>query len=93
MAASGVSATTARYLWAELKHFYHLPLTPQPDDRLESLILVDRPEIEGLVTRFWQAMRGSDARPAGTMLGSDPSVAELGRHCDLLVGWSVRGSA
>ena len=54
--------------------------------------MVDRPEIEGLVTRFWIAMRGGDARPSGTLLGPDPSVAEVGRHCDLLAGWT-RGSA
>lgn len=93
MAAGGVSGTTARFLWTELRAFYFAPLTPMPSDRPESLIFVDRTEIEGLVTRFWMAMRGGDARPAGTPLGADPSIAEIGRHCDLLAGWSVRGSA
>ena len=93
MAFKGVSATTARYLWKELGAFYHPPLRPLPDDRLESVIAIDRPEIEGLVIRFWSAMRGQDARPETSPLTSDPSVAELGRHCDLLTGWSVRGSA
>ena len=92
MAAAGVSATTARFLWKEAGSFYHYPLTPLPGDRLESLILIDRSEIEGLVTRFWMAMRGGDSRPAGTLLGPDPSIAEIGRHCDLLAGWT-RGSA
>ena len=93
MAAAGVSATTSRYLWKELRAFYYHPLVPMPDDRLESVIAVDRPEIEGLVSRFWMAMRGTDLRPGGSLLGPDPSVAELGRHCDLLAGWSVQGSA
>ena len=92
MARAGVTSTTARYLWKELGHFYHHPLTPMPDDRLESLIMVDRPEIEGLVTRFWQAMRGGDTRPTST-LQHDPSVAELGRHSALIAGWHVRGTA
>ncbi len=92
IAFKGVSGTTARFLWQELGQFYHAPLRPLPDDRLESLIAVDRPEIEGIVGRFWNAMRGQDARPTTSPLADDPTVAELGRHCDLLAGWSVRGS-
>ena len=93
MLAAGVTRTTSRFLWRELQPLYHQPLAPTPEDRLESLVWIDRPEIDGLVTRFWQAMRGQDLRPAVTPLGPDPSVAELGRHCDLMAGWSIRGSA
>jgi len=93
MAFAGVSGTTARFLWKELGLFYHAPLKPLPGDRLESLIAIDRPEIEGIVVRFWSSMRGQDVRPATSPLADDPTVAELGRHCDLLAGWSVRGSA
>ena len=93
MAFAGVSGTTARWLWKELGAFYHAPLRPLPTDRLESAIAVDRPEIEGIVVRFWSAMRGQDVRPRTSPLPPDPTVAELGRHCDLLAGWSVRGSA
>ncbi len=93
MAFAGVSGTTARFLWKELAHFYHAPLKPLPTDRLESVIAVDRPEIEGILGRFWSSMRGEDVRPATSPLAPDPTVAELGRHCDLLAGWSVRGSA
>ncbi len=93
MAFKGVSGTTARFLWRQLGHVYHAPLRPLPDDRLESLIAVDRPEIEGIVVRFWEAMRGQDACPSGSLLGNDPTVADLGRYCDLLAGWSVRGHA
>ena len=93
MAFAGVSGTTARFLWKELGLFYHAPLKPLPTDRLESVIAVDRPELEGIVMRFWASMRGQDARPATSPLAPDPTVAELGRHCDLLTGWSVRGNA
>jgi hypothetical protein len=93
MAFAGISGTTSRFLWKELALFYHAPLKPLPTDRLESLIAVDRPEIEGIVGRFWSSMRGQDTRPATSPLAPDPTVAELGRHCDLLAGWSVRGSA
>ncbi len=93
MAFKGVSNTTARFLWSQLATFYHAPLKPLPDDRLESVIIIDRPEIEGIVVRFWSSMRGGDSRPRTSPLGDDPTVAELGRHCDLLAGWSVRGSA
>ena len=93
MAFAGVSATTARFLWEELGHFYHAPLKPLPTDRLESVIVIDRPEIEGIIGRFWSSMRGQDVRPVTSPLAPDPTVAELGRHCDLLAGWSVRGSA
>ena len=93
MAFAGVSGTTARFLWKDLAAFYHAPLRPLPADRLESVILIDRPEVEGIVLRFWIAMRGGDSRPSGSPLGPDPTVAELGRHCDLLAGWSVRGTA
>ena len=93
MAAAGVTPTTSRFLWRELKPLYHPPLAPMPDDRLESLIWVDRPEIDGLVGRFWEAMRGQDARPPLAPLGPDPTVAQLGRHCDLMAGWTIRGSA
>jgi hypothetical protein len=93
MLASGVTPTTSRFLWRELQSFYHRPLAPTPDDRLESLVWIDRPEIDGMVTRFWQAMRGQDVRPAVAPLGPDPSVAEVGRYCDLMAGWSIRGSA
>ena len=93
MAFAGVSGTTARFLWKELGAFYHAPLKPLPADKLETLIAVDRPEIEGIVGRFWGSMRGQDARPFTTPIGPDPTVAELGRHCDLLAGWSVRGTA
>ncbi len=93
MAFEGVSGTTARFLWQELSNFYHSPLRPFPDDKLETLIAIDRPEIEGIVGRFWSAMRGQDARPATSPLADDPTVVELGRHCDLLAGWSVRGTA
>ena len=93
MAFKGVSGTTARFVWKELKSFYHAPLKPLPDDKLESLIAVDRPEIEGIVVRFWSSMRGDDGRPRTSPLAPDPTVAELGRHCDLLAGWSVRGNA
>lgn len=93
MAFSGVSGTTARFLWKELALFYHAPLKPLPTDKLESLIAVDRPEIEGIVARFWVSMRGEDSRPRTSPMAPDPTVAELGRHCDLLTGWSVRGTA
>ena len=93
MAFAGVSGTTARFLWKELGLFYHAPLRPLPTDKLESVIAIDRPELEGIVVRFWSAMRGQDVRPATSPLAEDPSVAELGRHCDLLAGWSVRGNA
>jgi len=93
MAFAGVSGTTAKFLWKELKAFYHAPLKPLPHDRLESLIVIDRPEIEGIVVRFWSSMRGDDARPSTAPIGPDPTVAELGRHCDLLAGWSIRGTA
>ncbi len=93
MAFEGVSGTTARFLWAELGNFYHAPLKPFPDDKLETLIAIDRPEIEGIVVRFWSSMRGNDARPATSPMAPDPPVVELGRHCDLLAGWSMRGSA
>ena len=93
MAFKGVSGTSARFLWAELGAFYHAPLKPLPDDRLESLIAVDRPEIEGIVGRFWSSMRGQDMRPATSLLAPDPTVADLGLYCDLIAGWSVRGSA
>lgn len=93
MAAVGVTATTSRFLWQDLKAFYHAPLRPMPDDRLESQIWIDRPEVEAIVLRFWSAMRGLDLRPVSVPLGPDPTVAELGRHCDLMAGWSLRGTA
>jgi len=93
MAFAGVSGTTARFLWKELGALYFAPLKPLPTDKLETLIAIDRPEIEGIVVRFWSSMRGQDVRPATSPLAPDPSVAELGRHCDLLAGWSVRGNA
>ncbi len=93
MAFEGVSGTTARFLWTELGNFYHRPLRPHPDDKLETLIAIDRPEIEGIVVRFWFSMRGHDMRPTTTPIAPDPTVVELGRHCDLLAGWSVRGRA
>jgi len=93
MLAAGVTPTTARFLWKELRPLYHAPLVPAPADRLESLVWIDRPEIDGLVTRFWQAMRGHDPLPLRVALGPDPTVAELGQHCDLMAGWSIRGSA
>ncbi len=93
MAFAGVSGTTARFLWKELALFYHAPLKPLPTDKLESVIAIDRPEIEGMIGRFWSSMRGEDGRPRTSPLAPDPTVADLGRHCDLLAGWSVRGSA
>lgn len=93
MAKAGVTATTTRFLWRELAPHYHEPLRPIPSDRLESQIFVDRPEIEGLILHFWRSMRGSDPFPAFSPLGSDPSVAELGRHLDLMAGWTIRSAA
>ena len=93
MTAAGVTATTSRFLWRDLAIYYHYPLKPMPDDRLESLVWIDRPEVEAIVLRFWSAMRGHDLRPVSVPLGADPSVAELGRHCDLMAGWSIRGTA
>ena len=93
MAFAGVSGTTARFLWKELGAFYHAPLKPLPTDMLESLIAIDRPEVEGIVLRFWSSMRGQDSQPRTSPLAPNPTVAELGRHCDLLAGWSVRGNA
>ena len=93
MAKAGVTATTTRFLWRELAPHYHDPLRPMPADRLESQIFVDRPEIEGLILHFWRSMRGSDPFPAFSPLGPDPSVAELGRHLDLMAGWTIRSAA
>jgi hypothetical protein len=93
MAKAGVSATTTRFLWRELGVHYHAPLRPMPSDRLESQIFVDRPEIEGLILHFWRSMRGSDPFPAFSALGPDPTVAELGRHLDLMAGWTIRSAA
>ena len=93
MARAFVSPTTTRFLWRELQPFYHAPLKPLPDDRLESQIMIDRPEIEGLILHFWRSMRGSDPLPAFSPLGPDPSVAELGRHLDLMAGWTIRSAA
>ena len=93
MAAAGVSQTTTRFLWRELAPHYHLPLRPIPSDRLESQILIDRPEIEGLILHFWRSMRGGDPLPAFSPLAPDPTVAELGRHLDLMAGWTIRSAA
>jgi hypothetical protein len=93
MLGSGVTQPTAKFLWQELAAFYHWPLRPLPKDRLESRIGIDRPEIEALVTRFWSAMRGGDPLPRIEPVRIDPSVADLGRHLDLMAGWSVRGQA
>ena len=93
MAKAFVSSTTIRFLWRELSAHYHAPLKPLPDDRLESQIMIDRPEIEGLIIHFWRSMRGGDPLPAFSPLGPDPSVAELGRHLDLMAGWTVRNAA
>lgn len=93
MSRSFVSPTTIRFLWRELAPFYHPPLRPLPKDRLESQIMIDRPEIEGLVIHFWRSMRGSDPLPAFSPLGPDPTVAELGRHLDLMAGWTIRSAA
>lgn len=93
MAEANVSFTTARFLWRDLDPFYYPPLRPMPDDRLESLIAVDRPEIEAIITRFWSAMRGNDPLPRTFPLRADPSVAELGRHLDQMAGWSAQRAA
>ncbi len=93
MDRAAISSTTARFLWQALAPLYHGPLTPRPDDRLESLIGVDRPEIEGMILRFWTTMRGPDDFPRRAPLGPDPSVAELGRHLDMLAGWTVMRAA
>jgi len=93
MAKAGVSPTTTRFLWRELAPHYHDPLRPMPGDRLESQILVDRPEIEGLILHFWRSMRGSDPFPAFSPLATDPTVAEIGRHLDLMAGWTIRSVA
>jgi hypothetical protein len=93
MARAFVSSTTITFLWRELAPFYHLPLRPMPEDRLESMISVDRPEIEGLIIHFWRSMRGGDPLPAFSPLGPDPTVAELGRHLDLMAGWTIRSMA
>jgi hypothetical protein len=93
MARAFVSPTTTRFLWRELTAYYHAPLRPLPDDRLESQIMIDRPEIEGLIIHFWRSMRGGDPLPAFSQLNADPTVAELGRHLDLMAGWTVRSAA
>lgn len=93
MARAFVSQTTTRFLWRELAPHYHPPLRPLPGDRLESQIMIDRPEIEGLIIHFWRSMRGSDPIPAFSSIGPDPTVAELGRHLDLMAGWTVRSAA
>ncbi|MDV3258286.1 MAG: hypothetical protein LOX97_11025 [Sphingomonas sp.] len=93
MAQSFVSPTTIRFLWRELGAYYHAPLRPLPRDRLESQIMIDRPEIEALIIHFWRSMRGSDPLPAFSPLAPDPTVAELGRHLDLMAGWTIRSAA
>lgn len=93
MTKSYVSPTTIRFLWRELGPFYHLPLRPLPPDKLESQIMIDRPEIEGLILHFWRSMRGTDPVPAFSPLAPDPTVAELGRHLDLMAGWTIRSAA
>ena len=93
MARAFVSSTTTQFLWRELAPFYHAPLKPLPGDRLESQIMIDRPEIEGLILHFWRSMRGSDPLPAFSPLAPDPTVAELGRHLDLMAGWTIRSAA
>ena len=93
MIKSYVSPTTTKFLWRELEPFYHAPLRPLPKDRLESQIMIDRPEIEGLILHFWRSMRGSDPLPAFSPLVTDPTVAQLGRHLDLMAGWTIRSAA
>jgi hypothetical protein len=93
MAKAFVSPTTIRFLWRELAPFYHAPLRPLPGDKLESQIMIDRPEIESLILHFWRSMRGQDPLPAFSPLGPDPTVAELGRHLDLMAGWTIRSAA
>ena len=93
MIKSFVSPTTTRFLWRELEPFYHAPLRPLPKDKLESQIMIDRPEIEGLIIHFWRSMRGSDPLPGFSPLASDPTVAQLGRHLDLMAGWTIRSAA
>lgn len=93
MDRGAISSTTARFLWQSLAPHYHAPLTPRPDDKLESLIGVDRPEIDGLINHFWTTMRGSDAFPRRAPLGPDPTVAELARYLDSIAGWTVMRAA
>ena len=93
MDGAAISSTTSRFLWQALAPFYHAPLTPRPADRLETLIGVDRPEIDGMINQFWIAMRGGDAFPQRAPLRADPTVAELGRHLDSLAGWTVMRAA
>jgi hypothetical protein len=93
MSGFGVSPTTTRFLWKNLQQHYYQPLSPQPDDLLESIIAVDRPEIDGLVNTFWTTMRGSDPFPNRAPLRDDPTVAELGRYLDSLAGWTVLRAA
>ena len=50
-------------------------------------------EIEGLIVHFWRSMRGGDPMPGFSPLNPDPTVAELGRHLDLMAGWTVRSAA
>ena len=93
MTKAFVSPTTIRFLWRELAPFYHAPLRPLPGDRLESQIMIDRPEIEGLTP----PLLAVDAQP-GSASGflaprPDPTVAEFGRHLDLMAGWTIRSAA
>jgi hypothetical protein len=92
MAREFVSKTTTHFLWRELAPHYHAPLRPLPGDQLESQIMIDRPEIEGLILHFWRSMRGSDPVPPFSSIGPDPTVAELGRHLDLMAGWTVQSA-
>jgi hypothetical protein len=92
MAFAGVSGTTSRFLWKELKPFYHSPLKPLPTDKLESLIGIDLTEIEESSSASGHRCAAMTS-PSTAPVGPDPTVAELGRHCDLLAGWSVQGRA
>ena len=74
--------------------FYHAPLKPLPDDRLESQIVIDRPEIEGLIIAFL-AVDARQRSAAGVLAARrltrpSPNSAAI---CDLMAGWTVRSAA
>jgi hypothetical protein len=83
MAAAGVRAETARFVWDEAVFYYYEPLKPDPNDRWEGTMRIDPEDLEDVTARFWKQQGWAEpTRKDPVVLPGDPTLLEFASWLD-----------
>jgi hypothetical protein len=83
MAAKGVRADTAKFVWNEAVYYYIEPLKPDPKDRWQGTMRIDSEDLEDVTAKFWKQQAWVEPpREAPVIVPEDPTLFEYAAWLD-----------